>query len=90
MKWLKINESKKDYAIHINNNGHSKDMRDLMNHAMTAEDELFTIINTANRILRYKDSEELKMVRDFAKNAMDSVSEAKIMLRDVVIDKNET
>lgn len=86
MKWLKINESKKDYAIHINNNGHSKDMRDLMNHAMTAEDELFTIINTANRILRYKDSEELKMVRDFAQNAMDSVSEAKIMLRDVVID----
>lgn len=86
MKWIKINESNKDHAIHINNNEHRKEMRDLMNHAMTAEDELFTIINTANRILRNKDSEELKMVRDFAQNAMDSVGEAKIMLRDIVID----
>lgn len=79
-----VNESdNSNHEIAIINNERKREMRDLMNHLMTSEDELFTVINTLTRILRHKDSKELANACEFAKTAMDSINETKIILRDI-------
>lgn len=80
-----VNESddNSNHEINIINNERKREMRDLMNHLMTSEDELFTVINTLTRILRYKDSKKLAKACKFAKTAMDSIGKTKITLRDI-------
>lgn len=91
-EWCEQNQTSESKGSPIEIDYKKKELRELMEHLMKAEDEMFTFIQTGKRLVRndkdggYKD---LEYCIHCAETAMENLSDTKIRLRDIQ-DVDET